>query len=46
VLWKFRMASLAIQVLMWTTLGLLFGWLAERLLSGRQAIARLKPSSA
>lgn len=46
VLWKFRMASLAIQVLMWTTLGLLFGWLAERLLSGRQAIARLKPNSA
>jgi predicted cobalt transporter CbtA len=46
VLWKFRMASLAIQVLMWTTLGLLFGWLAERLLSGRQAIARLKRSSA
>jgi predicted cobalt transporter CbtA len=30
VLWSFRMASLGLQALMWTTLGLLFGVLAER----------------
>ena len=30
VLWKFRMASLGTQALMWATLGLLFGILAER----------------
>jgi predicted cobalt transporter CbtA len=30
VLWKFRMVSLGMQVLMWATFGLLFGWLAER----------------
>jgi hypothetical protein len=35
VLWKFRMTSLGMQVLMWTTLGLLFGVLAERLVEGR-----------
>ena len=33
VLWKFRMASLGMQALMWTTLGLLFGVLAERTLA-------------
>jgi hypothetical protein len=32
VLWRFRMASLGLQALMWTTLGLLFGVLAERVL--------------
>jgi Probable cobalt transporter subunit (CbtA) len=35
VLWRFRMASLGLQALMWTTLGLLFGILAERLAEGR-----------
>jgi predicted cobalt transporter CbtA len=35
VLWKFRMASLGLQALMWTTLGLLFGALAERVVVGR-----------
>jgi predicted cobalt transporter CbtA len=35
VLWRFRMASLGMQVLMWTTLGLVFGRLAERLVEGR-----------
>jgi hypothetical protein len=29
-LWKFRIAALGIQVVLWTTLGLLFGALAER----------------
>jgi predicted cobalt transporter CbtA len=29
-MWRFRIASLEIQAVMWTTLGLLFGWLTER----------------
>ena len=33
VLWKFRMASLLMQAVTWATLGLLFGYLADRLLS-------------
>jgi predicted cobalt transporter CbtA len=30
LLWKFRIASLETQVLMWSVLGLIFGWLTER----------------
>ena len=30
LMWRFRIASLEIQAVMWTTLGLLFGWLTER----------------
>jgi predicted cobalt transporter CbtA len=30
VLWKFRLASLGAQVIMWTTLGLIFGALTQR----------------
>jgi len=30
VLWRFRVASLGIQVVLWTTIGLLFGALTER----------------
>ncbi|WP_397452411.1 CbtA family protein [Pseudomonas sp. NA-150] len=30
LLWKFRVASLGIQVVLWTTVGLAFGWVAER----------------
>ena len=33
VLWKFRIASLGAQVIMWTTLGLLFGALTQRALT-------------
>jgi len=33
LLWKFRVASLGIQLVLWTTVGLTFGWLAERALS-------------
>ncbi|WP_211245869.1 CbtA family protein [Actinomadura oligospora] len=29
-LWDFRIASLGMQVVLWATLGLLFGWLTER----------------
>lgn len=37
VLWKFRVASLGIQVVLWSFIGLLFGALAERVLAGRGA---------
>jgi hypothetical protein len=30
VLWRFRVAALSIQVVLWTTIGLIFGVLAER----------------
>jgi hypothetical protein len=33
VLWKFRIAALGAQVIMWTTLGLLFGALTQRALT-------------
>ena len=34
-LWSFRVASMGAQVLMWTTLGLGFGVLADRVMAGR-----------
>jgi len=37
VLWKFRIASLVAQVIMWTTLGLLFGALTQRAMALRRA---------
>jgi predicted cobalt transporter CbtA len=37
VLWQFRIASLGGQLIMWATLGLLFGAAAERLLAQRPA---------
>ena len=33
-LWSFRLAALGTQIVLWTTLGLVFGALAERLLAG------------
>jgi hypothetical protein len=30
VLWKFRVAALEVQIILWTALGFLFGWLTER----------------
>ncbi len=44
VLWKFRMASLGMQAILWGTLGLVFGVLAERLL--RPAVAARAPRPA
>jgi len=41
VLWQFRIAALGAQLLMWTTIGLLFGALTERAAQG--VIARAKP---
>ena len=35
VLWRFRVASLGIELILWTTVGLLFGALTERSLSVR-----------
>jgi predicted cobalt transporter CbtA len=40
VLWRFRIAALGIQLVMWTSLGLLFGWLTERSLQARFRFTR------
>lgn len=37
LLWRFRLAALGLQAVIWTTVGLLFGFLAERLFLGAQA---------
>ena len=39
VLWKFRMASLGSQFILWTTLGVVFGAFTERVLVGGKAHA-------
>jgi hypothetical protein len=39
VLWRFRIISLGIQLILWATFGLLFGFLAERALSNRYNLA-------
>ncbi len=43
LLWRFRMASLGMQAVMWATIGLLFEWLTERaiLTSRRSDISQL-----
>jgi hypothetical protein len=46
VLWKFRMTALGMQVLMWTTLGLVFGTLAERVLNAPSRRAGRAPAPA
>jgi hypothetical protein len=38
VLWRFRVASLGINAVLWAAIGLLFGWTAERLLLSRHEI--------
>jgi len=40
VLWRFRIASAGAQMIMWTTLGLLFGALAERVLARPPGVVR------
>jgi predicted cobalt transporter CbtA len=40
VLWRFRIAALGIQLVMWTSLGLIFGWLTERALRQRFRFSR------
>jgi predicted cobalt transporter CbtA len=44
VLWQFRIASAGAQLIMWATLGLVFGALTERAAVGRDAL-RLKSSA-
>jgi hypothetical protein len=39
VLWRFRIISIGIQLILWATFGLLFGFLAERALSNRYNLA-------
>jgi hypothetical protein len=39
LIWQFRLASLAIQITLWTSFGLVFGHLAERLLMPKPARA-------
>lgn len=40
VLWRFRLAALGLQVVLWSAIGVSFGWLAERLLKrGRRGFA-------
>ncbi|MFG1421126.1 CbtA family protein [Roseixanthobacter liquoris] len=45
LLWEFRIANLGIQAVLWATLGLAFGPLAERSLRARRGV-RLAPASA
>jgi hypothetical protein len=45
VLWQFRLASLGNQAVLWATLGLGFGLLAERLLQTGRALPFGKPAS-
>ena len=40
VLWRFRIVSLGIQLILWATFGLLFGVLAERVLANRDNFAK------
>jgi hypothetical protein len=40
VLWRFRMANLGIQAVLWTTMGLLFGYLTERSFQASRAVLR------
>ncbi|QFG25287.1 CbtA family protein [Actinomadura sp. WMMB 499] len=46
VLWDFRIASLGIQLALWTTLGVVFGLLSERALARRTAPAASGPEPA
>lgn len=39
VLWDFRLASLGVQLVLWSTIGLLFGYLTERSVTRRRAAA-------
>jgi predicted cobalt transporter CbtA len=39
LMWKFRVAALEMQLLLWGVLGFLFGWFAERTISARDVPA-------
>ena len=36
LMWKFRVAALEMQLLLWGVLGFFFGWLADRHIAARQ----------
>ncbi|MEV6105555.1 CbtA family protein [Streptomyces sp. NPDC051940] len=40
LLWRFRLSALAVHVTLWVSFGIVFGWLAERLLVPRPAAVR------
>jgi predicted cobalt transporter CbtA len=40
LMWRFRMAALEMQVLLWAVLGFFFGWLAEKAQSGAEDPSR------
>ncbi len=40
LLWNFRVASLGMQLVMWTTTGLVFGWLTERAAMAHEGTGR------
>jgi hypothetical protein len=44
VLWSFRMASLGLQVVLWSTIALVFGYLAERQLEPRPRLVSAQRS--
>ncbi|WP_406344732.1 CbtA family protein [Streptomyces sp. NBC_00648] len=46
LLWKFRLAALAIQLTLWAGFGLVFGHLAERLLAPKAATAEPRTGAA
>jgi predicted cobalt transporter CbtA len=46
VLWQFRIASFGMQLIMWATLGLVFGALTERALAGHGRVALRHPGPA
>ncbi|GII86949.1 membrane protein [Sphaerisporangium siamense] len=46
VLWEFRLASLGVQAVIWTTLGLVFGVLTERFLASRTRAAQVTAPAA
>ncbi|MFJ9952413.1 CbtA family protein [Kitasatospora sp. NPDC091207] len=46
LLWQFRLAALAIQVVLWSSFGLVFGELAERVLKPRPATAQVPARAA
>jgi len=45
LLWQFRLSALGMQFILWTTIGLLFGWLVERSLHNNHRAHAVGPSS-
>jgi predicted cobalt transporter CbtA len=43
VLWRFRIASIGIEAVLWATVGLVFGPLAERILSPQPELRARRP---